>query len=305
MYFKVSMYKIFVQPYKYVGLNTTKTLKELGEIVSESQKKIIGATAIAVMLVAFLGLLSYQFFPEPKIPTALAFVWLKGKQEPTDNTIALLISTLSPKFTFQNETLWWEEQVSLKTSGIPEEPYITLQGEHNATWLKSMNIHPYNIICTPRDLPFDGAYNITIAVNTTIYVSLEAMTNVDLGVYNSWNETYIVYQNDTYSESSGIDEPTWNNSGYWEPKGVNWEIEVENLSSMLQGSGTALITFRGALHVKLDYEIIMNGVKKTNRKNLSWEGNMGIFKVTYDQSRIIWIKYEIPAVRLTMLTISE
>lgn len=273
--------------------------------MNEFRKRIVGATAIAVTLVALLGFLSYQFFPEPIVPTSFAFVWLEGKQEPANSTVTLLISTLSPKYTFQNETLWWEVQESLKTYGIPEEPYIMLQGEHNATWLTSMSTHLYNILSTPADLPFDGAYNITMAINTTIYVSLEAITTVDLGVYNCWNETYIVYQNDTYSESSSLGEPTWNNSGYWEPKGVNWKIEVEKLSSMLQGSGTALITFRGVFRVNLNYEITINGAKKADGKTLSWEGNMGIIKVTYDQSRIIWIKYEIPAIGLTILTTSE
>jgi hypothetical protein len=273
--------------------------------MSESRKKIVGATVIAVMLVALLGFLSYQFFPELNVPTSFAFVWLEGKQEPINNTVTLLISTLSPKFTFQNETLWWEVQKSLKTYGIPEDPYIMLQGEHNATWLKLMSIHPYNIICTPADLPFDGTYDITMAINTTIHVFLEAITNVDLGVYNCWNESYIVFQNDTHTESSSIGEPTWNNSGCWEPKGANWEIDVEKLSGMFQGSGTALITFRGVLQVNLNYEITISGVKMTNEKNLSWEGNMGIIKVTYDQGRIIWVKYEIPAIGLIMLTMSE
>jgi hypothetical protein len=32
---------------------------------------------------------------------------------------------------------------------------------------------------------------------------------------------------------------------------------------------------------------------------------MGTIRVTYDQGRIVWIKYEIPAIRLTMLTVPE
>lgn len=277
--------------------------------MNESRKNIIGAAATAVIVVAFLGFLSHQFFPTSTIPTSFALAWLQGKQEPTNNTITLLISTLSPTFTFQNETCWWTEEVDLKTYGIPQDlDWIILQDEHNATWLKSMSIHPYNIICTPVNLPFDGTYNITMVMNTTIHVSLEAVTNVDLGVYDCRNETYIVYQNETYSQSSSIGKPTWNSSGYWETDeddDVNWEIDAEKVSGMLQGSGTSLITFRGVLRVNLKYEITTNGVKKTNGRTLSWEGNMGIIKVTYDQNRIVSIEYEIPAVGLTMLTTSE
>jgi len=271
--------------------------------MDEPKKRIASATIVAVMLVLSLGFLSYQFFPEANIPTSFAFVWLEGKQEPANNTITLLISTVSPTCTFQNETCWWTEEQCWRTSGIPQDlGRMILEGEHNATWLRSMSIQPYNIICTPVNLPFDGTYNITMVMNTTFYVSLEAVTNVDLGVYDCRNESYIVYQNETYSESSSIGKPTWNCSGYWEPDDTNWEIDVEKLSGMLQGSGTALITLRGALHANLNYEITINGVKKANEKNLSWEGNMGIIKVTYDQRRIIWIKYEIPAIGLTMLT---
>jgi hypothetical protein len=275
--------------------------------MSESRKKIVSATVVAVMLVALLGFLSYRFFPQFKVQTPFAFGWLEGKQERTNNTITLLISTLSPGFTFQNETAWWQEQWALKTYGIPENQSITLQGEHNATWLKLMSIHPYNIICTPADLPFDGTYHITATINTTIHVSLEAVTNVDLGVYDCWNESYIVFQNDTHSETSSIGEPAWNISGYWAPKdrSIDWEIDVEKLSGMLQGSGTALITFQGALRVDLDYQITMNGVETTNEKNLSWEGTMGTIKITYDQGRIIWVEHELHAIDLTMLTTSE
>jgi hypothetical protein len=274
--------------------------------MNKSRKTIVGAAATAVIVVAFLGFLSHQFFPTSTIPTSFALAWLHGKQEPTNNTVTLLISTLSPTFTFQNKTCWWTEEVGLRTYGIPQDlSWMILQGEHNATWLKSMSIHPYNIMCTPVNLPFEGTYSITMVMNTTIYVSLEAVTNVDLGIYDCRNESYIVYQNETYSESSGIGNPAWNNSGYWEPDGVDWEIDVKKLSGMLQGSGTALVTFRGVLRVNLEYEITTNGVKKTNGRTLSWEGNMGIIKVTYDQNRIISIKYEIPAVGLTTLTTSE
>lgn len=275
-------------------------------MVKEFRKSIVGAIATAVMLVAFLVFLSYQFFPEARIPTSFALVWLEGKQEPVNNTITLLISTLSPTWTFQNETCWWTEEVAVRTYGIPEDRgWMMLPGEHNATWLKSIRIHPYKIICTPVNLPFEGAYDITLTMNTTIYVSLEAVTTVDLGVYNCWEESYTVYQNATHSGNSTKGEPMWNNSGYWKPESANWEIDIENLSSMLQGSGTALITFRGILRVNLDYEITMNGVKKADGKSLLWEGNMGIIKVTYDQSRITWIKYEIPTIGLNMLTMSE
>jgi hypothetical protein len=273
--------------------------------MSESRKKIVSATVVAVMLVTLLGFLSYRFFPQFTVQTSFAFGWLEGRQELTNNTITLLISTLSPGFTFQNETTWWQEQWTLKTYGIPENQSIMLQGEHNATWLKLISIHPYNIICTPADLPFDRTYHITAAINTTIHVSLEAVTNVDLGVYDCWNESYLIFQNDTHSETSGTGEPAWNNSGYWTPKGANWEIDVEKLSGMLQGSGTALITFRGALRVNLDHEITISGVETTNEKNLSWEGSMGTIKITYDQGRIIWVEHEVHAIDLTMLTTSK
>jgi hypothetical protein len=82
-------------------------------------------------------------------------------------------------------------------------------------------------------------------------------------------------------------------------------MEIGELSGMLQGSGTALINFRGVIDVRLDYEITMNGVKRTDVKTLLWEGGLGIVKLTYDQNKLVWMKYEIQVIQLAMLTMPE
>ncbi len=279
--------------------------------MSESRKKTVTAIVAAVILIALFTFLSYRFFPESNVQTSLsanafAFGLSEGIQESTNNTVTLLLSTLSPSFTFKNGTSMWQISTILHTYGIPENQNLTIQGEYNATWLTLMSIQPQTLICTPTELPFNGTYQITPTINTTIQASLEAITNVDLGVYNCYNESYLIFQNNTNSETLGVGEPVWNDSGYWGPSyGDNWAIDVNTLSGMLQGSGTALITFQGTLSVNLNYQITMNGVETTNETNLSWEGNMGTMQITYDQGSIIWVEYQLNPIYATMLTTSE
>ena len=277
--------------------------------MKEHGRSILTVISLAAILVVTLVLTSNllaSYLEVPSIvPTSFAFALLEGSTDPANSTVALMISTMSPKFTFRNDTSDWEETGILKVFGIPDEFPVSFQGERNATWLTLIGIHPHNIVCQPEDLPFNGSYSLTVTMNTTIYATLEAMENVDLGTYNCWNESYLICQNDTYSDSSIMGKPTWDNSGYWEFEGANWGMEIGELSGMLQGSGTALINFRGVIDVRLDYEITMNGVKRTDVKTLSWEGGLGIVKFTYDQNKLVWMKYEIQVIQLAMLTMPE
>jgi hypothetical protein len=276
--------------------------------MKEHGRRILTVISLAAVLVITLVLTSNLFASylggSSLAPTSFAFALLQGSNDTANNTVALMISTMSPRLTFRNDTAQWDITTTLKTFGIPDGP-ISFQDEYNATWLTWIGIHPQTIVCQPEDLPFNGSYSLTMTVNTTIYATLEAMENVDLGTYNCWNESYFICQNDTYSNSSIIGKPTWDNSGYWEPEGANWGMEIKELSGMLQGSGTALISFRGVIDVKLDYEMVVNGVKRTDVKTLSWEGGLGMVKVTCDQPLIVWTKYEIQAIQLAMLTVSE
>jgi len=273
--------------------------------MKEHGRRILTVISLAAVLVVTLVLASNlvaSYLEMPSIvPTSFAFALLEGSTDPTNSTIALMVSTLSPNFTFRNGGMAGE----LVFLGIPKEMPISFQGEYDATWLTSIRIHPHIIVGQPEDLPFNGSYSLTMTMNTTISATLEAIENVDLGTYNCWNESYLICQNDTYSNSSIIGKPTWGNSGYWEPKGANWGMGIEELSGMLQGSGTALINFRGVIDVKLDYETTMDGVKRTDVKTLSWEGGLGMVKLTYDQNKLIWMKYEIQVIQLAMLTVSE
>jgi hypothetical protein len=273
--------------------------------MKEHGRRILTVISLAAVLVITLVvvsnlLVSYLEVPSV-VPTSFAFALLEGSADPANSTIALMVSTLSPNFTFRNGGM----EGDLIFSGIPKEMPISFQGEHDTTSLTSIRIRPHIIVGQPKDLPFNGSYSLTIAMNTTIYATLEAMENVDLGAYNCWNESYFICQNDTYSNSSSIGKPTWNNSEYWEPEGANWGMEIGELSGMLQGSGTALVTFHGVIDVTLDYEITMNGMKKTDVKTLSWEGGLGMLKLTYDQNKLVWMKYEIQVIQLAMLTAPE
>jgi hypothetical protein len=280
--------------------------------MKEHLRNILIVVSLAAVLVGTLVLASDLFASYMEgssfVPTYFAFALLEGSNDPANSTVALMISTMSPKFTFRNDTAQWDETTTLETFGIPDHP-ISFQREYNATWLTSIGIRPHTIVCQPEDLPFNGSYSLTMTMNTTINATLEAMENIDLGTYSCWNESYLISQNDSYSHSSMIGNPTWDNSGYWkrgwEPEDTMWVMKNGELSGMLQGSGTALITFRGVIDLKLDYEITMNKVKRTDVKTLSWQGSLGIIKLTYDQNKLFWMKYEIQAIQLAMLTAPE
>jgi len=279
--------------------------------MKEHGRSILTAVSLAAILVATLVLASNLLAPYLEVPnivpTSFAFALVQGSNDSANSAVALMVSTLSPKFTFGNDTTQWDETITLCTFGIPDGP-LSFQREYDATWLKWIGIRPQTIVCQPEQLPFNGSYSLTMTMNTTINASLD-VENIDLGTYSSWNESYLICQNDLYSHSSNIGSPTWNGSGCWErgwePEDTMCVMRTEELSGMLHGSGTALITFRGVVDLKLDYEITMNGVKKTGVKTLSCEGNLGMVEVTYDQNKLIWTKFEVQPIQLAMLTTPE
>jgi hypothetical protein len=273
--------------------------------MKEHGRSILTVVSLAAILVATLVLASNLLAPylggQNIVPKSFAFALVQGGNDSANGAVAVMVSTLSPKFMFSNVTFGNGMEEDLETTQA--------RAEYDATWLKWIGIRPKTIVCQPEQLPFNGSYSLTIAMNTTINASLD-VENIDLGTYSSWNESYLICQNDLYSHTLNLGTATWNGSGCWErgwyPEDTMCVMKTEELSGMLHGSGTALIIFHGVVDLKLDYEITMNGVKKTGVKTLSCEGNLGTVEVTYnDQNKPIWTKFEIQTMQLVMLAISE
>lgn len=290
--------------------------------MKEHGKEILTAISLAAVVVFALFLASNLFTPYLKLPsispTPFAFAWSEGNNDTANSTVALVISTLSPEFTFINASGRIDEQAFLRTFGIPTGLPLSGQGDFNitSTSMTSFGFQPQTIVCKAEDLALNGSFSMTVTLDTTIYTTLEATQNVDLGTYVCSNESYTVSQNGNQSESSSVGQPTWNNSGYWQPtsaggmeiqdlSGANWGMETKDLSGMLQGSGNASITFHAVIHAEVDYETTINGVNTTGVNTASWEGNLEVVQVTYDQSTIVWMEQQLQAIQLTALTVPE
>jgi hypothetical protein len=93
--------------------------------MKEHGRSILTVVSLAATLVVTLVLASNllgSYLEVPSIvPTSFAFALLEGSNDPANSTVALMISTMSPKFTFRNDTSDWGETMILKAVGIPDE----------------------------------------------------------------------------------------------------------------------------------------------------------------------------------------
>jgi hypothetical protein len=94
-------------------------------------------------------------------------------------------------------------------------------------------------------------------------------------------------------------------SGFWKTTGTGgWTINADQLSSMLQGNGTALITFDAAINASVRYELRNENVETGELTLSPWEGRLGIIEIVYEQGKITWIRYSFSRASLTLLTTS-
>lgn len=299
------MYKIFAQLYKSVELNMYITNETLVLKVSEYKRKMIRSTIVAVLLVVLLSGVSYNFFPQSLLPKApFVFAWAKGHTLYTDaiyENQTLDWDMLEFNFAFSNGSSIQEPRFGGQKG---EESTISLEyhGEFNATSLQEIGfirLTQVNILSSPENI----AYNLTISKSTTISATLKTVETTDLGIYKCLNETrsIIAYTNSCAQIILWTGNTSY--SGYW-AQPLGWIMDINQLSPFLQGSGTASITFDATLWVSIKYEIIIEGTTETGETSLPCEGTMGTIQITYDQGKILWVKYDFQGIRLALLTIS-
>jgi len=293
--------------YKCVGLNRRfNTIKDVVKALSvwkEYGREIAQSSIVAVLLVALLSGVSYYLFPQYSSsigPTpSFVYAWVKGNESQTGNVYenkTVLWKLLDFEFSFVNGSSIHEPGEGEKG----EEQVIRLEyhGELDATDLLKIVIRQFSVIIGGvKDMTIGQVHieTFTHEDNTTDYleahgnfsisVSLRSIDVIDLG---------------TLKLIDWVRDPS-SDSGYW--KNGAWTMDADQLSSMLLGSGTALIVFDAAVNVHVKYEITVEGITKTGENDLSWEGSMGTIEITYDLGKLLYIRYDFESIKLQLLKV--
>lgn len=270
----------------------------------EYRGEIAQLAIVAVLLVALLSGVSYYLFPQyssPIGPTpSFVYAWVKGNESQTGNTYeskTVLWELLDFEFSFVNGSSVHEPNVGDEI-GKEYVVYPEYHGEFDATDLLKIVIRRFPVtIGGIKNTTIGQVYieTFTHEDNTTSYleahgnfsisVSLRGIDVIDLGTLKLIDWVYGPYSD----------------SGYW--KKGSWTIDVNQLSSMLLGSGTALITFDAALNVHVQYEITVEGTTKTGENDLSLEESMGTIEIAYDQGKLLYVRYDFESIRLILLKV--
>lgn len=273
-------------------------------------KSDMAKAAITILLVVLLGIASYHFFPQSPIPREpFVFAWIEGNANYTDTMYkinkTLQWVMLDFEFAFVNGSSIHEPNANAQ-AGQSFEICLEYHGEFNATSLQRIGI-------SRTGISFGTSCNTTqMEKNTTINTALKAVEVNDLGTFEelNWHETTTNYGNGCVS--IGISGwPNQSYSGNWKRYGerdfkdIEWMMGIDQLSSMLPGSGIAWITFNATISVNIKYEITVDGTTETGETSLLYEGTIGTIEITYDQGRILWVKYDFQGARLQLLTKSE
>ena len=282
--------------------------------MSAYKREVIFAGIMALSLITVLGAISYLLFPQTtsqlktRTPATFAFSLIGGNlayESPTIENQTIRHDTmdwlqLEFEFTFANGSSIhepdWRSVPKGETGAIRPEYY----GEFDAKTLQkiSINLFGIGVISLPENT------SLEVNKNTTINVSLKAVQITDLGVYRRLNERKTITVNPKGFEVE-IGSRNVSYSGFWKSYG-NWIIDADQLASMLQGNGTALVTFDATVSAMIEYEITRDETTEKGEAALSpWEGRIGTIEIVYEQSKITWIRYSFSRVSLILLTTSQ
>ena len=283
--------------------------------MSAYKREVIFAGIMALSLITVLGAMSYFLFPQTtsqlktRTPATLAFSLIGGNlayESPTIENQTIRHETmdwlqLEFEFAFANGSSIHEPDVHSvpegETGAIRPEYY----GEFDARTLQKISINLFGI----GVISFPENTSLEVSKNTTINVSLKAVQVTDLGAYKCLNErrTITVFPKGFEVE---IGSRNVSYSGFWKSYGNYWIIDAGQLASMLQGNGTALITFDAAVSAMVEYEMTRGETTETGEVVLSpWEGRIGTMEIVYEQSKITWIRYSFSRVSLVLLATSQ
>jgi hypothetical protein len=288
-------------------------------MVNWYRREMIFSGIMALTLIAVLGAVSYLLSPQTEdhetqyvfqTPETFAFALTEANvsnESPTPENQTMKYDTmdwlqLEFEFTFTGKYPIHEPSTHGKTMRIEPEYH----GEFDATPLQSIDIELFRVFCG-GSLP-ENATSLEFFKNITISASLRTTQIIDLGVRTSINERiktmYSIVRGlkGSIVEISGWD---WSCSGFWEKNHAGgWIISVDQLSSMLQGNGTAFITFDATINARVRYEM-KNETEETSELTLpTWEGRLGTIEIVYEQGKITWIRYSFYTASITVFSAS-
>lgn len=301
------MYKLFIQLYKSVPLNTILDVGYSVIDVSVRGKGIFWNSVIAVLFACLLGALIYYLPLEGVIPqSAIEFVWATGEDSPTESEYNVCLNRVffEVKFYFANGTGVSIPAIFppyLSTGPTrPQDHRPEYHGEIDATSLTTIGAR---FIQFGVKRPGDAIATMEIHENRFVNVHLvSGGVTTGMGMHEYLNESNNVWFNQTHTHIYGYGTyETSTNTGYFVEYGTNvatWNITVNELSQMLPYTGTATIDFHTSLEVNVHYNITINGETKIGDTKLTWNGILGTYQLNLDQGRILSVKYDFMSVFL-------
>lgn len=281
-------------------------------------KKDIAKAATTVLLVALLSVASYYLFPE-SIPTVtFAFAFVKTNEPFPDLDLPLGESVLVPvllntEFRLRNgSTISLPIETYEPTSPFNWTEYISgsyapsYQGDFNGTLLEKIKVcdsgrQPSGAFVSP-----DISYNITYVRHRIFNSSLKIGEDAtDMGIYGWW-DSYFLYRKGMRGGGHGLwghEDDEIGATEYWSYFGSHWTIYTNQLSSLLQGSGTAILEFNGIISWDINYTLVTANGSEAGEETVNWEGTLGTIEITYDQGTILWVKYDFTGIVLLMLPV--
>jgi len=307
--------------YKRIALSAWTADKGLGGKVSWYKREIFFAGIMALLLITVLGAISYFLLPQTiaqlkvSTPVTFAFSLMGGNvvyESPTIENQTIKQDTmdwlqLEFEFIFDNGSSIHEPDIFNGEVGKQYEIRPEYHGEFEAETLQRISIELFRIYIT--DLPENASTSLEVNKNTTISVSLRSTRIIDLGIRTSLNER-TKHEQTMFPKLHGstrlLREGVLSCSGFWETTGYGgWTINVSQLSDMLQGNGTALITFDATINVSISYEMRNENVETGELTLSPWEGRIGTIEIVYEQGKITYIRYSFSRASLILLTTSQ
>lgn len=275
--------------------------------MSEYKKDMIVATAMGVLLVALISGVIYYLFPptlsESQPQVAFSFFLGPASGASTDSmgkNETVYLELLEIRFHFSNGSTICLPEDDLLAQDLSDVYPDKYSGEVNASSLQRITVKVRPAYGADADID----YTVDTIRNSTIYASLKGVEVVDLGAFERTNyiERYVGYSSNrsVFIHCHSVDVSS---SGHWSGALLAPELgmDVDELSGILDGSGTSLITFDAAHNVHLKYNVTTRGGTQQGETDLSWEGRMGTFEIVYNQSRITCVRYDFTTVKLALL----
>ncbi len=306
------------------------------------RREMVFSGTIALMLVAVLGAASYLISPQTEdfqnqyvdqTPEINAFILMVSNASSES-------LTLENRTIRYDMTDWFQLECEFTFSGhiypihVPSTNGKTMIigpvnqvycGEFNATPLQGIDIKmdPMSVFWFDNLTYFEKCRNVTISASLSdtqiqehhccCSVSHYVVQITDLGTLTSINDNVGIYNstsrgnrgNNIVLDFRNLRERELSRTGFWgKDHEGGWFINVDQLSSMLQGNGTAVITFNATINTRIKYELKNENTGTIEVTLPQWEGTLGTIEIVHEQGKITWIRYNFYSASITIIPTS-